>query len=154
MVGYNIMGRLPIIPGKSQWVLAGRGFRLSTIIPPRGSLFHADQQRSCRSSLQSDGMSFGANCRQSAYDRSMQQSLRYPLEGCSVLRIAVLGCGRIGRMHAANVAAHPRAKLVSVYDTHRPSAEEVAARNGITAAESADAIFGAGDIDAVLIDVT
>ena len=68
-----------------------------------------------------------------------------------MLRIAVLGCGRIGRMHAANVAAHPRAKLVSVYDTHRPFAEDVAARNGIAAADSADAIFAAGDIDAVLI---
>src|SRR5919107_1351475 len=81
----------------------------------------------------------------------MQQSLRNTLEDCSVLRIAVLGCGRIGRMHAANVAAHPRAKLVSVHDTHRPFAEEVAARNGITAADSADAIFAAGDIDAVLV---
>src|SRR3954471_23833628 len=67
-----------------------------------------------------------------------------------MLRIAVLGCGRIGRMHAANVAAHPRAKLASVYDTHRPFAEEVAARSGITAADSADAIFASGDIDAVL----
>src|SRR3954470_21629837 len=68
-----------------------------------------------------------------------------------MLRIAVLGCGRIGRMHAANVAAHPRAKLASVYDTHRPFAEEVAARSGITAADSADAIFASGDIDAVLV---
>ena len=61
------------------------------------------------------------------------------------------GCGRIGRMHAANVAAHPRAKLASVYDTHRPFAEEVAARSGITAADLADAIFASGDIDAVLV---
>src|SRR3954470_19373437 len=96
-------------------------------------------------------MRFGANCRQSAYNRSTDQSLQFPLEDCSVLRIAVLGCGRIGRMHAANVAAHPRAKLVSVYDTHRPFAEDVAARNGITAADSADAIFAAADIDAVLV---
>ena len=47
------------------------------------------------------------------------------------LRIAVLGCGRIGRMHAANVAAHPRATLASVYDVHRPSADEVAASHGV-----------------------
>ena len=33
-----------------------------------------------------------------------------------MLRIAVLGCGRIGQMHAANVAKHPRAELVTVYD--------------------------------------
>ena len=30
-----------------------------------------------------------------------------------MLRIAVLGCGRIGRMHAANIAAHPRATLAA-----------------------------------------
>ena len=68
-----------------------------------------------------------------------------------MLQIAVLGCGRIGRMHAANVAAHPRAELVAVYDTHRPFAEEVAARNGITAADSPDTILASGDVDAVLV---
>ena len=31
-----------------------------------------------------------------------------------MVRIAVLGCGRIGRMHAANIAAHPRAALGGV----------------------------------------
>jgi predicted dehydrogenase len=33
-----------------------------------------------------------------------------------MVRIAVLGCARIGRMHAANIAAHPRARLAGVYD--------------------------------------
>ncbi|WP_223252273.1 Gfo/Idh/MocA family oxidoreductase [Paracoccus mutanolyticus] len=32
--------------------------------------------------------------------------------------IAVLGTGRIGRMHAENIAAHPRARLAGVYDIH------------------------------------
>ena len=68
-----------------------------------------------------------------------------------MLRIAVLGCGRIGRMHAANVAAHPRARLATVFDVHRPSADEVAAANGITAAESADAVFDSPEVDAILI---
>jgi myo-inositol 2-dehydrogenase / D-chiro-inositol 1-dehydrogenase len=68
-----------------------------------------------------------------------------------MLRIAVLGCGRIGRMHAANVATHPRATLATVYDIHHPSAEEVAAQHGIAAAESAEAIFASGDVDAVLV---
>jgi myo-inositol 2-dehydrogenase / D-chiro-inositol 1-dehydrogenase len=27
-----------------------------------------------------------------------------------MIRIAVLGCGRIGVMHAANIAAHPNAR--------------------------------------------
>jgi len=68
-----------------------------------------------------------------------------------MLRIAVLGCGRIGRMHAANIAAHPRAALAAVYDIHTPSADEVAASHGVSAAESPDAIFASTDVDAVLI---
>ncbi|MBV9654100.1 MAG: inositol 2-dehydrogenase [Acetobacteraceae bacterium] len=71
-----------------------------------------------------------------------------------MLRIAVLGCGRIGRMHAANIAAHPRAKLATVFDTHQPSADEVAARHRVDAAVSVDAIFASADVDAVLIATT
>lgn len=68
-----------------------------------------------------------------------------------MLRIAVLGCGRIGQMHAANVARHPRAELATVYDVHRPSAEKVAAAQGVTAAASPEEIFASDKIDAVLI---
>ena len=68
-----------------------------------------------------------------------------------MLRIAVLGCGRIGQMHAANVARHPRAELVAVFDVHRPSAEKVALAQGVTAAGSAAEIFSSDNVDAVLI---
>ena len=68
-----------------------------------------------------------------------------------MLRIAVLGCGRIGQMHAANVARHPRAELAAVYDVHRPSAEKVAAAQGVNAAASAEEIFASDKVDAVLI---
>jgi myo-inositol 2-dehydrogenase/D-chiro-inositol 1-dehydrogenase len=74
-----------------------------------------------------------------------------PGEEKSMLRIAVLGCGRIGRMHAANIAAHPRAALASVYDVHRPSAEAVATAHGVAAAETAEAVFASADVDAVLV---
>jgi myo-inositol 2-dehydrogenase/D-chiro-inositol 1-dehydrogenase len=40
-----------------------------------------------------------------------------------MVRFAVLGCGRIGRMHARNIKAHPRAELVSVYDVVGRAAE-------------------------------
>ncbi len=40
-------------------------------------------------------------------------------------RISVLGCGRIGRMHADNIASHPRAELAGVFDVHAPSAQDV-----------------------------
>ena len=56
-----------------------------------------------------------------------------------MLRIAVLGCGRIGRMHAANIAAHPRARLAAVYDIDRQSAEAVATGHNVRAAETAEA---------------
>ena len=68
-----------------------------------------------------------------------------------MLRIAVLGCGRIGQMHAANVARHPRARLAAVYDVHQPSAERVAKEQGVSAAKSAEEIFASKEIDAVLI---
>ncbi len=66
-----------------------------------------------------------------------------------MIQIAVLGCGRIGRMHAANIAAHPRAGLAMVHDLHAPAAEAVAAEHGVATGSAEDA-FGPG-IDAVLV---
>lgn len=68
-----------------------------------------------------------------------------------MLRIAVLGCGRIGQMHAANVARHPRATLAGVYDLHKPSADIVAKAQGVCAFASAAEVFASPDVDAVLI---
>lgn len=68
-----------------------------------------------------------------------------------MLRIAVLGCGRIGQMHAANVARHPRATLATVYDVHQPSADRVAQEQGVEASASAEEIFASANVDAVLI---
>src|SRR5437667_5576420 len=68
-----------------------------------------------------------------------------------MLRFAVLGCGRIGRMHAANVARHPRTSLAMVYDIDPAAAAEVAALEGARAAKSPEEVFGSGDVDAVLI---
>ena len=68
-----------------------------------------------------------------------------------MLRIAVLGCGRIGQMHAANVARHPRAALAMVYDVYEAAADKVAQTLGVTAASSAEAVFADATVDAVLI---
>ncbi|NBB83273.1 MAG: inositol 2-dehydrogenase [Alphaproteobacteria bacterium] len=68
-----------------------------------------------------------------------------------MVRIAVLGCGRIGRMHAANIAAHARSTLAGVYDVHGPAAQDVAATHGVPVLASAAAVFAAAEIDAVLI---
>jgi myo-inositol 2-dehydrogenase/D-chiro-inositol 1-dehydrogenase len=54
-------------------------------------------------------------------------------------------------MHAANIAAHPRAELATVYDIDESSAEAVAARHGVRASASADEVFASADVDAVLV---
>ena len=66
-------------------------------------------------------------------------------------RISVLGCGRIGRMHADNIAAHARADLAGVYDVHGPSAEEVAGKHGVRKFASAEETIASDTVDAVLI---
>lgn len=65
-------------------------------------------------------------------------------------RIALLGCGRIGRMHADIIAAHPRATLAGVFDVHAPSAQEVSEKHGVPAWQTPEAAFASG-ADAVLI---
>ena len=68
-----------------------------------------------------------------------------------MLRIALLGCGRIGRMHAANIARHPRAALAMVYDVHVPSATALAESEGTHVAQGSEEVFGSMEVDAVLI---
>ncbi|MDE0200889.1 MAG: Gfo/Idh/MocA family oxidoreductase, partial [Rhodospirillaceae bacterium] len=68
-----------------------------------------------------------------------------------MVRIAVLGCGRIGQMHAANIARHPRASLAMVYDIDGAAAEAVAEREGARAMASAEEVLASPDADAVLI---
>lgn len=68
-----------------------------------------------------------------------------------MIRIAVLGCGRIGVMHAANIAAHPRATLAGVYDIHAPAADAVAKKTGAEVFSSVEAALASDKVDAVLI---
>ena len=68
-----------------------------------------------------------------------------------MIGIGLLGCGRIGRVHASNAAAHPRARLVACYDPARAAAEAVASALGARVAESVDAILQDEAVRAVLI---
>ena len=65
--------------------------------------------------------------------------------------IALLGAGRIGRVHADSLANHPRADFRWVYDAMAPAAEEVAARHGTRIAPDVDAILADPAVDAVVI---
>lgn len=68
-----------------------------------------------------------------------------------MVNIAVLGCGRIGRMHADNIAAHPRATLAGVFDVQATAADEVSSRLGVTKFGSAEEAFSTDAVDAVLL---
>jgi len=68
-----------------------------------------------------------------------------------MIRFAVLGCGRIGRMHAGLVASRSDAAVTRCFDSDRARAEETAAAVGATAVASAEDAIGADDVDAVLI---
>lgn len=64
--------------------------------------------------------------------------------------IALLGCGRIGQVHAKAIGRTPGAKLVAVADAMPASAEAVARQYGAET-RSIEAIEAATDIDAVVI---
>lgn len=68
-----------------------------------------------------------------------------------MIRIAVLGCGRIGAMHAYNIAAHPRATLAAVFDINAVAATDVAAKTGAKVSGSVAAVLADAEVDAVLI---
>lgn len=67
-----------------------------------------------------------------------------------MIKFAVIGAGRIGRVHAATIAANPKARLVYIADAMPKAAEELAARHSAKAA-SIDDIMKSKEVDAVLI---
>ncbi|MFT4235880.1 MAG: inositol 2-dehydrogenase [Microbacterium sp.] len=69
----------------------------------------------------------------------------------SALRFGLIGTGRIGRVHAANIAESADAELAVVADPFIDGATSIADRFGGTASSSADAVFAPGVVDAVLI---
>src|SRR5262249_35838323 len=60
------------------------------------------------------------------------------------------GAGRIGLIHAANIAAHPGAELRYVVDVNQPAAEALAAKHGAKVT-TADAALADPAVKAVLI---
>jgi myo-inositol 2-dehydrogenase / D-chiro-inositol 1-dehydrogenase len=68
-----------------------------------------------------------------------------------MIGVAVLGAGRMGRIHADNVAASARARLIAVADPIAAAAETLAGRLGADASTNAEAVIGRADVDAVVI---
>ncbi len=67
-----------------------------------------------------------------------------------MLKIGLLGAGRIGQVHAASITRHSGCELVAVSDIHTQAAETLAASYGAVA-KSSDDILADPAIDAVLI---
>lgn len=68
-----------------------------------------------------------------------------------MVRIGLLGCGRIGAVHAGNLAHHPEVEFAVVYDPHQPAAERVGTQHGVAIAESAEALLRTASLDGVVI---
>ena len=67
-----------------------------------------------------------------------------------MISIGLLGCGRIGQVHAGSIARVENATLTAVADAMPQAAEVLAIRAGAVV-RSADEIIAARDIDAVII---
>jgi myo-inositol 2-dehydrogenase/D-chiro-inositol 1-dehydrogenase len=65
--------------------------------------------------------------------------------------VALFGAGRIGRIHAANLAALPGIRLHSVSDTMLDAAREVAALHGAAVAPDIESVFADAAVDVVVI---
>jgi myo-inositol 2-dehydrogenase / D-chiro-inositol 1-dehydrogenase len=68
-----------------------------------------------------------------------------------MLKIAVIGTGFIGSVHAKNIVRHPDAELVAVGDANIEFAKKTAALTGAKAVSDIAEIFDSKGIDAVLI---
>ena len=68
-----------------------------------------------------------------------------------MLQVAVLGAGRIGKIHAGNVALNRNAKLVAVADPFGGAAKDLAAQFGCEASLDPLAVIERDDVDAVVV---
>jgi myo-inositol 2-dehydrogenase/D-chiro-inositol 1-dehydrogenase len=67
-----------------------------------------------------------------------------------MLNIGLLGCGRIGQVHARSISRLDNGKLVAVSDAFPTAAESLAVQTGADV-RSSDEIIASADIDAVII---
>jgi len=67
------------------------------------------------------------------------------------LKVALFGSGRIGQVHARNIAAHPELELAWIADPFIKGAQALASTTGAQAVETADEVFANKDLDAIII---
>lgn len=84
------------------------------------------------------------------YDPGQQGAASSRTREENVLKVGLLGAGRIGQVHAVNFAGNLRSTLVAVADVYPQAAETLAAKYGAEA-RSVDDVLNDPEIDAVLI---
>ena len=67
-----------------------------------------------------------------------------------MLKVGLIGAGRIGAVHAAAISSNPESQLVAISDYYPENAEKLAAKHG-SVARTTEEIIADGGIDAVLI---
>jgi len=68
-----------------------------------------------------------------------------------MINFSLMGAGRIGKMHAKIISAHPNAKLKYVYDVNKKFANDVARFTKCKIASKPEEAINSKEIDAVLI---
>lgn len=68
-----------------------------------------------------------------------------------MLRIGLIGAGRIAHVHARSIAANPDATLVVVADVVLDAARSLAGAHGARSTEDIDSVFTDPEVDAVII---
>ncbi len=68
-----------------------------------------------------------------------------------MIKFALMGAGRIGKMHAKIINSHPDANLNCVYDINTTFSEQVAKENHSKVAKSPEEAINSNEVDAVLI---
>ena len=68
-----------------------------------------------------------------------------------MIKFGLMGTGRIGRMHAANIVDCEKSELVWVYDINQAASNEVARMTSSKNSESVETILEDSSVDAVLI---
>ena len=68
-----------------------------------------------------------------------------------MIKIALMGAGRIGKMHASLISSNPNCKVEHIYDVNKQFAEEVSKQTGAKIASSPEEAITNSETDAVFI---
>ena len=71
-----------------------------------------------------------------------------------MINFALLGAGRIGKMHAENICSNPRCNIVSIFDINFENADDLAKRINAKVAKSPEESINDPEVNAVFIAST